>query len=127
MAPRKGSWKSLFGWFWFRFLKKKGSDGSGFWFGSVPGETVPTVPVSGSVPGQMVPTVPLSGSCPTVPEGHKHRVTTPEKPWKIPRTPAELCRDPAERPPQSPPRGKFPRRASRKTLKHYYCRQGNYV
>ena len=26
---------------------------------------------------------------PTVPEGHKHRVTTPEKPRKIPRTPAE--------------------------------------
>ena len=26
---------------------------------------------------------------PTVPEGHKHRVTTPENPWKILRTPAE--------------------------------------
>ena len=29
------------------------------------------------------------GSFQTVPEGHKHRVTTPEKPRKIPRTPAE--------------------------------------
>ena len=34
--------------------------------------------------------------CPTVPEGHKHRVTTPENPRKIPRTPAEPRRDPAE-------------------------------
>ena len=33
---------------------------------------------------------------PTVREGHKHRVTTPEKPRKIPRTPAEPRRDPAE-------------------------------
>ena len=39
---------------------------------------------------------PPKGSIPTVPEGHKHRVTTPEKPRKIPRTPAEPRRDPAE-------------------------------
>ena len=32
----------------------------------------------------------------TVPEGHKHRVTTPEKPRKISRTPAEPHREPAE-------------------------------
>ena len=67
---------------------------------------------------------------PTVPEGHKHRVTTPENPRKIPRTPAEPRRDPAEtpqnprrdpaepseRPPQSALRGKFPRRASRRVV-----------
>ena len=60
---------------------------------------------------------------PTVPEGHKHRVTTPENPRKIPRTPTETPqnprRDPAEpseRPPQSPLRGKFPRRASRRVV-----------
>ena len=35
-------------------------------------------------------------SNPTVPEGHKHRVTTPENPRKIPRAPAEPRRDPAE-------------------------------
>ena len=33
---------------------------------------------------------------PTVPEGHEHRVTTPENPRKIPRTPAEPRRDPVE-------------------------------
>ena len=32
---------------------------------------------------------------PTVREGHKHRVTTPENPRKIPLTPAEPRRDPA--------------------------------
>ena len=63
---------------------------------------------------------------PTVPEGHKHRVTAPEKPGKIPRTPAEPRRapqnprrdpaEPSERPPQSPLRGKFPRRASRRVV-----------
>ena len=64
---------------------------------------------------------------PTVPGGHKHRVTTSEKPRKMPRTHAEPRRDPAEtpqnprrdpaepseRPPQSPLRGKLPRRAPR--------------
>ena len=40
---------------------------------------------------------------PTVPEGHKHRVTTPENPRKIPRAPAEPRRDPAE--PSERPRG----------------------
>ena len=58
----------------------------------------------------------VSGEHPTVPEGHKHRVTTPGKPRKIPRTCAggpqnfgetlhSPLRDPAEpseRPPQSP-------------------------
>ena len=39
----------------------------------------------------------------TVPEGHKHRVTTPGNPRKIPRTPPEPRRDPAE-PPQRPRR-----------------------
>ena len=34
--------------------------------------------------------------CPTVAEGHKHRVTTPEKPRKLLRTLAEPRRDPAE-------------------------------
>ena len=71
---------------------------------------------------------------PTVLEGHKHRVTTPEKPRKIPRSPpqnpAEPCRtlgenlqnfrrdpaEPSERLPQSPLRGKFPRRASRRVV-----------
>ena len=38
---------------------------------------------------------------PTVPEGHKHRVTAPGNPRKIPRTPAEPRRDPAE-PPERP-------------------------
>ena len=42
-------------------------------------------------------------NAPTVPEGHKHRVTTPGKPQKIPRTPAEHRRDPAE--PSERPRG----------------------
>ena len=38
---------------------------------------------------------------PTVPEGHKHRVTTPEEPRKIPRTPAERRRRTLEEtPPQ---------------------------
>ena len=60
--------------------------------------------------------------CPLVPEGQKHRVTTPETLGKSrgpPQSPAETPqnprRDPAEppeRPPQSPLRGKFPRRAS---------------
>ena len=64
--------------------------------------------------------------CPTVPEGHKHRVTTPEKPRKIPRTPAESAEprralgetpaEPSERPPLSTLRGKFPRRASRRVV-----------
>ena len=40
---------------------------------------------------------------PTVPEGHEHRVTTPENPRKIPRTPAEPRRGPAE--PSERPRG----------------------
>ena len=41
---------------------------------------------------------------PTVPEGHEHRVTTPENPRKIPRHyPAEPRRDPAE--PSERPRG----------------------
>ena len=60
---------------------------------------------------------------PTVPEGHMHRVTTPEKPRKIPRALAEPRRatrrdpqEPSERPLQSPPRGKFPRRASRRVV-----------
>ena len=56
-----------------------------------------------------------------VPKGHKHRVTSPEKPWKIPRGPrrdprralGETPAEPSERPPQSPLRGKFPRRALR--------------
>ena len=54
---------------------------------------------------------------PTVPEGHKHRVTTPEKPRKIPRTPTEARRTLGETPqnprrdPQSPLRD--PRRALR--------------
>ena len=62
----------------------------------------------------------------TVPEGHKHRVTTPENPRNITRTPQNPAetpqnprRDPAEpseRPPQSPLRGKFPRRASRRVV-----------
>ena len=34
--------------------------------------------------------------CPTAPEGHQHRVTTPENRRKIPRTPVEPRRDPAE-------------------------------
>ena len=45
---------------------------------------------------------------PTVREAHKQRVTTPEKPQKILRTPAEPRRDPAE-PSQRP------RRALRET------------
>ena len=59
----------------------------------------------------------------TVPKGHKHRVTTPENPRKIPRTPAETPQnprrgpaEPSERPPQIPLRGKFPRRASRRVV-----------
>ena len=67
---------------------------------------------------------------PTVPKGHKHRVTTPENPRKISRTPAEPA-EPSERPlqnprrdpfrtlgetPQSPLRGQFPRRASRRVV-----------
>ena len=40
---------------------------------------------------------------PTVPEGHKHRVTTPEKPRKIPRTSAE-----PRRAPQNPPSRRDP-------------------
>ena len=43
---------------------------------------------------------------PTVPEGHKHRVTTPENPRKIPRAPAEPRRDPTE--PSERPRGALP-------------------
>ena len=68
--------------------------------------------------------VPLSA--PTVPEGHKHRVTTPENPRKISRTPAEPRRAPQNprrdprrtlgETPQSPLRGKFPRRASRRVV-----------
>ena len=63
---------------------------------------------------------------PTVPEGHEHRVTTPEtlgKPRLPPQNPAETPqsprRDPAEpsqRPAQSPLRGKFPRRALRRVV-----------
>ena len=56
---------------------------------------------------------------PTVPEGHEHRVTAPENPRNILHTPAEPRRDPAERsqrPPQSPLRGKSPRRASRRVV-----------
>ena len=58
----------------------------------------------------------------TVPEGHKHRVRTPEKPRKIPRTPTEPRRAPQNprsdprRPLQSPLGGKFPRRASRRVV-----------
>ena len=37
-----------------------------------------------------------SRKIPTVPKGHKHRVTTPENPRKILRTPAEPRRDPTE-------------------------------
>ena len=48
----------------------------------------------------------LCDTFPTVFEGHKHRVTTPENPRKISRTPAE----PSERPPQNP------RRDPRRTL-----------
>ena len=57
--------------------------------------------------------------------GHKHRVTTPEKPRKISRTPnpAETPENPRRDPrrtlgetPQSPLRGKFPRRASRRVV-----------
>ena len=65
----------------------------------------------------------VSEEVPTVPEGHKHRVTTPGNPRKIPQNPAETPqnpqRDPAEpseRPPQSPRRGEFPRRASRRVV-----------
>ena len=59
---------------------------------------------------------------PTVRKGHEHRVTTPEKPQKILRTPAEPCRAPQNpwrdprRAPQSPLRGKFPRRALRRVV-----------
>ena len=63
---------------------------------------------------------------PTVPEGHKHRVTALENPRKIPRTPAEPRRAPQNprrgprrtlrETPQSPPRGKFPRRASQRVV-----------
>ena len=67
----------------------------------------------------------VPSSNPTVREGHKHRVPTPknlrksrgplQNPAERPRrtlrgTPAE----PSERPPQSPLRGKFPRRASQR-------------
>ena len=46
----------------------------------------------------------ICGSCPTVPEGHKFpRVTTPEKPRKIPQAPAEPRRTPGE-PPERPRR-----------------------
>ena len=35
---------------------------------------------------------------PTVPEGHKHMVTTPEKPRKIPRTPQNAPQNPRRHP-----------------------------
>ena len=40
----------------------------------------------------------------TVPEGHKHRVTTPEKPRKIPQNPLERPRRALGETPQSPRR-----------------------
>ena len=61
---------------------------------------------------------------PTVPEGHKHRATTPENlgksrgppqnPAETPQNPRRDPAEPSERPPQSPLRGKFPRRASQR-------------
>ena len=61
-----------------------------------------------------------------VPEGHKHRVTTPgtlgksrgppQNPAETPRNPRRDPAEPSERPPQSPLRGKFPRRASRRVV-----------
>ena len=45
---------------------------------------------------------PFPKKVPTVPKGHKHRVTTPENPRKIPRTPAET--------PQNPRRARSPLR-----------------
>ena len=63
---------------------------------------------------------------PKVPEGHKHRVTTPgtlgksrgppQNPAETPRNPRRDPAEPSERPPQSPLRGKFPRRASRRVV-----------
>ena len=52
-------------------------------------------------------------------EGQRHRVTTPEKPRKIPRTPVEPRRapqNPRRDPVQSPLRGKVPWRASRRVV-----------
>ena len=63
---------------------------------------------------------------PTVPEGHKHRVTTPrtlgksrgppQSPAETPQNPRRDPAEPSERPPQSPLRGEFPRRASRRVV-----------
>ena len=63
---------------------------------------------------------------PTVPEGHKHRVTTPgtlgksrgppQNPAETPQNPRRDPAEPSERPPQSPLRGEFPRRASRRVV-----------
>ena len=80
----------------------------------------------------------VTDACPEVTEGRKHRVTTPEKPRKIPRTPPEPRRTLGETPqnPWRAPRralwetpaetsqslrGLFPRRASRRVVPEACC------
>ena len=68
----------------------------------------------------------IRATAPTVPEGHKHRVTTPgtlgksrgppQNPAETPHNPRRDPAEPSERPPQSPLRGEFPRRASRRVV-----------
>ena len=68
----------------------------------------------------------IFANSPAVPEGQKHRVTTPEtlgksrgppqSPAETPQNPRRDPAEPSERPPQSPLRGKFPRRASRRVV-----------
>ena len=53
---------------------------------------------------------------PTVPQGHKHKITTLTKSRGPPQSPAEPSKRPPQRPLRTPLRGKCPRRASRRVV-----------
>ena len=66
-------------------------------------------------------------SVPTVPEGHKHRVTTPKKPWKIQRRgPQSPRRDPRRELSERPPKnlGETPTEPSERQISSESLREG---